>query len=37
MEEKEGHTLDGTVNLNGGPVLSSTTGKWKACVFILGK
>ncbi|QCE15337.1 solute carrier family 15 [Vigna unguiculata] len=35
MEEKEGHTLDGTVNLNGGPVLSSTTGKWKACVFIL--
>lgn len=36
MEEK-GYTLDGTVNLNGDPVLSSTTGKWKACIFILGR
>ncbi|BAT79130.1 hypothetical protein VIGAN_02195200 [Vigna angularis var. angularis] len=34
MEER-GYSLDGTVNLNGGPVLSSTTGKWKACIFIL--
>lgn len=35
--EHEGYTLDGTVNLTGRPVLSSTTGKRKACIFILGK
>ncbi|CAJ1974578.1 unnamed protein product [Sphenostylis stenocarpa] len=34
MEEK-GYTLDGTVDLSGLPVLSSTTGKRKACNFIL--
>ncbi|RDY13703.1 Protein NRT1/ PTR FAMILY 5.1 [Mucuna pruriens] len=34
MEDKD-RTLDGTVNLSGRPVLSSTTGKWKACTFIL--
>ncbi|KAG5035968.1 Protein NRT1/ PTR FAMILY 5.1 [Glycine soja] len=33
--EHEGYTLDGTVNLTGRPVLSSTTGKRKACIFIL--
>ncbi|KAJ1429778.1 Proton-dependent oligopeptide transporter family [Sesbania bispinosa] len=34
MEDK-GYTLDGTVDLRGQPVLSSLTGKWKACIFIL--
>ncbi|KAJ1429777.1 Proton-dependent oligopeptide transporter family [Sesbania bispinosa] len=33
--EDTGHTLDGTVDLRGRPVLSATTGKRKACIFIL--
>ncbi|XP_076928570.1 protein NRT1/ PTR FAMILY 5.1-like isoform X1 [Bidens hawaiensis] len=35
MEEK-GYTQDGTVNLRRQPVLSSKTGKWKACAFLVG-
>ncbi|KAD1040243.1 hypothetical protein E3N88_43385 [Mikania micrantha] len=35
MEEK-GYTQDGTVNLRKQPVLSSKTGKWKACAFLVG-
>ncbi|KAF1871804.1 hypothetical protein Lal_00020599 [Lupinus albus] len=34
MEDKC-YTLDGTMDLGGHPVLASTTGKWKACYFIL--
>ncbi|GMH05051.1 hypothetical protein Nepgr_006891 [Nepenthes gracilis] len=30
------YTLDGTVDLRGRPVLSSTTGRWKACAFLVG-
>lgn len=30
------YTEDGTVDLKGRPVLRSTTGKWKACYFIVG-
>ncbi|XP_028236332.1 protein NRT1/ PTR FAMILY 5.1-like isoform X2 [Glycine soja] len=33
--EHKGYTLDDTVDLSGRPVLSSTTGKRKACIFIL--
>ncbi|KAL2339453.1 hypothetical protein Fmac_007393 [Flemingia macrophylla] len=33
--EDQGYTLDGTVDLSGRPVLSSRTGKRKACTFIL--
>ncbi|XP_027339507.1 protein NRT1/ PTR FAMILY 5.1-like [Abrus precatorius] len=33
--EDTGYTLDGTVNLRGRPVLSSRTGKRRACNFIL--
>ncbi|XP_020211196.1 protein NRT1/ PTR FAMILY 5.1 [Cajanus cajan] len=33
--EDRGYTLDGTVDLSGRPVLSSSTGKRKACAFIL--
>ncbi|GAB4832030.1 hypothetical protein Ancab_006048 [Ancistrocladus abbreviatus] len=38
MEAKkdEEYTVDGTVDLRGRPVLSSTTGKWKACAFLVG-
>ncbi|KAI3519697.1 hypothetical protein L1887_08912 [Cichorium endivia] len=35
MEEK-GYTQDGTVDLRRQPVLSSKTGKWKACAFLVG-
>ena len=31
------YTNDGTVDLKGRPVLVSSTGKWKACYFIVGK
>lgn len=31
------YTKDGTVDLKGMPVLRSSTGKWKACYFIVGK
>ncbi|KAH6810004.1 peptide transporter 3 [Perilla frutescens var. frutescens] len=30
------YTQDGTLDLKGRPVLRSTTGKWKACYFIVG-
>lgn len=37
MEAKlDDHTQDGTVDFRGQPALSSNTGKWKACVFLLG-
>lgn len=34
---REEFTQDRTINLKGKPVLRSTTGKWKACYFMLGK
>ncbi|KAJ0470969.1 putative proton-dependent oligopeptide transporter family, major facilitator superfamily [Helianthus annuus] len=34
MDEK-GYTQDGTVNLRRQPVLSSKTGKWRACAFLV--
>lgn len=34
--EAKGYTQDGTVDLRGRPVLSSKTGKWKACAFLVG-
>jgi len=40
VEEKgkdDDYTQDGTVNLQGKPVLRSKTGRWKACSFIVGK
>ncbi|KAJ4825309.1 hypothetical protein Tsubulata_047494 [Turnera subulata] len=36
MVEVKGYTQDGTVDLRGRPVLASTTGKWKACAFLVG-
>ncbi|CAL5194083.1 unnamed protein product [Lathyrus oleraceus] len=38
VEEKgqEKHTEDGTVDLQGRPVLRSKSGRWKACSFIVG-
>ncbi|KAI3526579.1 hypothetical protein L1887_05836 [Cichorium endivia] len=33
---REDFTQDGTTDLNGRPVLRSTTGRWKACYFMLG-
>lgn len=30
------HTGDGSVDINGKPVLKSNTGNWRACPFILG-
>ncbi|KAF6143111.1 hypothetical protein GIB67_041179 [Kingdonia uniflora] len=33
--EGNGYTRDGTVGLQGRPVLASKTGKWKACAFLL--
>ncbi|CAL5404709.1 unnamed protein product [Camellia sinensis] len=35
MESKD-YTQDGTVDLRGQPVLTSKTGKWKACAFLVG-
>jgi len=40
IEEKgplEDYTQDGTVDLQGRPVLRSKTGRWKACSFLVGK
>ncbi|KAH9309404.1 hypothetical protein KI387_037315 [Taxus chinensis] len=36
MESQEGFTMDGSVDLKGGPVLRSKTGRWKACSFLVG-
>ncbi|KAK6932938.1 Proton-dependent oligopeptide transporter family [Dillenia turbinata] len=36
MESTLNYTQDGTVDLRGRPVLSSKTGKWKACAFLVG-
>ncbi|CAN8317586.1 unnamed protein product [Cochlearia groenlandica] len=36
MEASEVYTQDGTVDLQGRPVLASRTGRWKACSFLLG-
>ncbi|GAB2299387.1 hypothetical protein Dimus_033461 [Dionaea muscipula] len=37
MESKAAaRTLDGTVDLRGRPVLASSTGKWRACAFLVG-
>jgi hypothetical protein len=33
----EDYTQDGTVDLQGRPVLRSKTGRWKACSFLVGK
>ncbi|XP_027353086.1 protein NRT1/ PTR FAMILY 5.2-like [Abrus precatorius] len=33
---REDYTQDGTMDLNGRPVLRSNTGKWRACSFIVG-
>jgi peptide/histidine transporter 3/4 len=33
----EDYTQDGTVDLQGRPVLRSRTGRWKACSFLVGK
>lgn len=35
MESKD-YTQDGTVDLRGQPVLTSKTGRWKACAFLVG-
>lgn len=36
MEEKAECTQDGTVDFHGQPAISSKTGKWKACAFLVG-
>jgi hypothetical protein len=36
-KRQDDYTQDGTVNLQGKPVLRSKTGGWKACSFIIGK
>uniref|UniRef100_A0A1J3GY85 Protein NRT1/ PTR FAMILY 5.1 n=1 Tax=Noccaea caerulescens TaxID=107243 RepID=A0A1J3GY85_NOCCA len=36
MEAANVYTQDGTVDLQGRPVLASRTGRWKACSFLLG-
>ena len=36
MEDANVYTQDGTVDLQGRPVLASKTGRWKACSFLLG-
>ncbi|KAF8085707.1 hypothetical protein N665_0650s0020 [Sinapis alba] len=36
MEAAKVYTQDGTVDLQGRPVLASKTGRWKACSFLLG-
>ncbi|KAI4302598.1 hypothetical protein MLD38_038322 [Melastoma candidum] len=35
-EGEGGYTEDGTIDLNGRPVLRSRTGRWRACWFIVG-
>ncbi|XP_038887496.1 protein NRT1/ PTR FAMILY 5.2-like isoform X1 [Benincasa hispida] len=32
---RDDYTQDGTVNLKGGPILRSKTGRWRACSFIV--
>ncbi|RVX03182.1 Protein NRT1/ PTR family 5.1 [Vitis vinifera] len=34
--EAKGYTQDGTVDLQGRPVIASKTGKWRACAFLVG-
>ncbi|CAH8265441.1 unnamed protein product [Arabidopsis lyrata] len=36
MEAAKVYTQDGTVDLQGRPVLASKTGRWRACSFLLG-
>ncbi|KAL1192409.1 Protein NRT1/ PTR FAMILY 5.1 [Cardamine amara subsp. amara] len=36
MEDSKVYTQDGTVDLQGRPVLASKTGRWRACSFLLG-
>lgn len=36
QEEHPGYTSDGTVDFNRQPALKQSTGKWRACFFILG-
>ncbi|MCL7034993.1 hypothetical protein MKW94_003344 [Papaver nudicaule] len=36
MGEEQLYTQDGSVDLQGRPVLSSRTGKWKACAYLVG-
>ena len=36
MEAANVYTQDGTVDLQGRPVLASKTGRWRACSFLLG-
>ncbi|KAJ7942759.1 protein NRT1/ PTR FAMILY 8.3-like [Quillaja saponaria] len=35
-EGSELFTGDGSVDINGRPVLKQNTGNWKACIYILG-
>lgn len=35
MEAAKVYTQDGTVDLQGRPVLASKTGRWRACSFLL--
>ncbi|EXB53513.1 Peptide transporter [Morus notabilis] len=35
IEGRNDYTQDGTVNLQGGPILRSKTGRWKSCSFIV--
>ena len=36
LMEAKGYTQDGTVDLQGRPVIASKTGKWRACAFLVG-
>ncbi|XP_074275325.1 protein NRT1/ PTR FAMILY 8.3-like [Silene latifolia] len=36
IKDSELYTGDGSVDVNGKPVLKSKTGNWKACLFVLG-
>ena len=37
MEAKADYTQDGTIDFRGQPAVSSKTGKWKACAFLVGE
>jgi len=37
MEANADYTQDATVDFRGHPALSSKTGKWKACAFLVGQ
>lgn len=37
MEAKVEYTQDGSVDFRGQPAISSKTGKWKACAFLVGE